>query len=321
MRRVGMMEFTLKGQQMALAAFNEVGAPDMNHLSLMFSDMTSGTETYAAGRYIDLERTASDIYALDFNLAYHPYCYYNPTYECPYPPAENRLKVPIHAGERMKKAARSRRRPMIRAVVFDFDGVIANSEPLHFRAFRDVLADAGIALTEARVLRELPRLRRRRRVSCDCRRRGTDLARGCRHRRPRRAQGGAARGARDRTASVLFPGAREAIARMAAVVADGHRIRRAEGRNPARARPRVAARPFSGRRRPRKTRRPASRIRRRICAPSKLLASTDTRTAAVGMCRDRRLEVGTGVSAGRRPAHRRHHAHLSCQPNWPTQLT
>ena len=105
MRRVGMMEFTLKGQQMQLAAFNEVGAPDMNHLTLMFSDMTSGTETYAAGRYIDLARTASDIYALDFNLAYHPYCYYNPTYECPYPPAENRLKIPIHAGERMKKAA------------------------------------------------------------------------------------------------------------------------------------------------------------------------------------------------------------------------
>lgn len=38
---------------------------------------------------------------------------------------------------------------MIRAVVFDFDGVIANSEPLHFRAYRDVLVDRGIALTEA----------------------------------------------------------------------------------------------------------------------------------------------------------------------------
>jgi uncharacterized protein (DUF1684 family) len=105
MRRVGEMKFTLKGQEMSLVAFNEVDAPDMNHLTLMFSDMTSGTETYAAGRYIDLERTASDIYSLDFNLAYHPYCYYNPTYECPYPPAENRLKVPIHAGERMKKPA------------------------------------------------------------------------------------------------------------------------------------------------------------------------------------------------------------------------
>ena len=36
----------------------------------------------------------------------------------------------------------------LRAIVFDFDGVIANSEPLHFRGYRDVLADEGIALTE-----------------------------------------------------------------------------------------------------------------------------------------------------------------------------
>lgn len=37
---------------------------------------------------------------------------------------------------------------MIRAVVFDFDGVLANSEPLHFRGYRDVLAPRGVALTE-----------------------------------------------------------------------------------------------------------------------------------------------------------------------------
>jgi beta-phosphoglucomutase len=36
----------------------------------------------------------------------------------------------------------------LKAVVFDFDGVIANSEPLHFRAFRDVLAAEGITLSE-----------------------------------------------------------------------------------------------------------------------------------------------------------------------------
>jgi HAD superfamily hydrolase (TIGR01509 family) len=36
----------------------------------------------------------------------------------------------------------------LRAIVFDFDGVIANSEPLHFRAFRDILAKAGVDLTE-----------------------------------------------------------------------------------------------------------------------------------------------------------------------------
>jgi beta-phosphoglucomutase len=37
---------------------------------------------------------------------------------------------------------------VIRAVVFDFDGVIADSEPLHFRAFRDGLTDQGLTLSE-----------------------------------------------------------------------------------------------------------------------------------------------------------------------------
>ena len=34
------------------------------------------------------------------------------------------------------------------AVLFDFDGVLVNSEPLHFQAFRDVLALHGIDLSE-----------------------------------------------------------------------------------------------------------------------------------------------------------------------------
>ena len=41
---------------------------------------------------------------IDFNRAYNPYCYYNVAYECPYPPPANRLKMPIRAGERMKKS-------------------------------------------------------------------------------------------------------------------------------------------------------------------------------------------------------------------------
>jgi HAD superfamily hydrolase (TIGR01509 family) len=38
---------------------------------------------------------------------------------------------------------------MLRAIIFDFDGVIADSEPLHFRGYRDVLAEQGVALAEA----------------------------------------------------------------------------------------------------------------------------------------------------------------------------
>jgi hypothetical protein len=102
MLRVGVLQFTLKGQAMTLGAFVEAKNPDLTRLFVPFSDLTSGTETYPAGRYLDLDRTATGIYELDFNRAYHPYCYYNETYECPFPPAENRLKVPITAGERFK---------------------------------------------------------------------------------------------------------------------------------------------------------------------------------------------------------------------------
>ena len=102
MRRAGSLEFTLKGQPLKLTAFLEVGA-DPSHLFVPFSDLTSGTETYAAGRFMDLSRNGTGIYEMDFNRAYIPYCYYNPTYECPYPPRENRLSIPIRAGERMKK--------------------------------------------------------------------------------------------------------------------------------------------------------------------------------------------------------------------------
>ena len=37
---------------------------------------------------------------------------------------------------------------MLKAIVFDFDGVLANSEPLHYQAFRHVLSEQGLTLDE-----------------------------------------------------------------------------------------------------------------------------------------------------------------------------
>lgn len=105
MQRVGTLEFSLKGTSLTLGAFVEVGAPNFNRLFVPFTDLTSGTETYPAGRYLDLDLTKSGIYVLDFNRAYNPYCYYNKTYDCPIPPRENRLQVPIRAGEKTKDIA------------------------------------------------------------------------------------------------------------------------------------------------------------------------------------------------------------------------
>jgi uncharacterized protein (DUF1684 family) len=101
MQRVGVLQFTLKGQVLSLGAFVEAGTPRIRQLFVPFSDLTTGTETYAAGRYLDLEPTNTGLYEIDFNRAYNPYCAYNESYDCPYPPASNRLKVPVRAGERL----------------------------------------------------------------------------------------------------------------------------------------------------------------------------------------------------------------------------
>ena len=100
MQRVGVLEFTLEGTQMSLAAFVEDGTQQITSLFVPFADLTTGTETYAAGRYLDLKPTPTGFYVIDFNRAYNPTCAYNPTWECPYPPAENRLKIAIRAGEK-----------------------------------------------------------------------------------------------------------------------------------------------------------------------------------------------------------------------------
>jgi beta-phosphoglucomutase len=43
----------------------------------------------------------------------------------------------------------------IAAIIFDFDGVIVHSEPLHFRAFRETLAPEGIDLPEVEYYAEM----------------------------------------------------------------------------------------------------------------------------------------------------------------------
>jgi len=73
-------------------------------LFVPFRDLTSGRETYGAGRYIDLnadvDRTPDGRWILDFNKAYNPWCAYNEDYTCPLVPRENWLEVPIYAGEK-----------------------------------------------------------------------------------------------------------------------------------------------------------------------------------------------------------------------------
>lgn len=105
--RIGTLRFMVKGQKMSLTAFHELDQPRVTRLFVPFSDPTNGVETYSAGRYMELDPTPTGIYVVDFNVAYHPYCYYNEEFDCPYPPKENRLEVPIRAGEKLAKGESS----------------------------------------------------------------------------------------------------------------------------------------------------------------------------------------------------------------------
>lgn len=98
LEHVGHLEFMLKGEQYRLDAL--VGEGDAA-LFVPFRDETSRTETYAAGRYLDLPFSSTGVYDLDFNRAYHPTCYFDEQFDCPFPPPQNRLPIPIPAGEKL----------------------------------------------------------------------------------------------------------------------------------------------------------------------------------------------------------------------------
>lgn len=97
--RAGYLVFEVEGEAHRLTALSRDEDED---LFLPFSDATSGKETYAGGRYLDLPRPREDgIVLIDFNYAYNPYCAYSSVWSCPLPPAENKLRVAIRAGERI----------------------------------------------------------------------------------------------------------------------------------------------------------------------------------------------------------------------------
>jgi uncharacterized protein (DUF1684 family) len=98
--RVGSITFRLGGVSHQLTAF-AAAADGLNRLFVPFGDTTNRHETYGGGRYLNLTRTATGLYDLDFNMAYNPNCVYDVQWTCPLPPPENRLPVEIRAGERL----------------------------------------------------------------------------------------------------------------------------------------------------------------------------------------------------------------------------
>lgn len=100
--RYGEAAFSLHGEDLRLVLLTWVAEPGPgDQFFIAITDATSGEETYPACRYIQPGFVAEGPMLLDFNLATNPSCAYNDGFACPLPPRENRLQIPIRAGEKI----------------------------------------------------------------------------------------------------------------------------------------------------------------------------------------------------------------------------
>ena len=103
--KYGLLTFKLNGNLLYLYIYQSEALMQReklkDYLFVPFGDATSGFTSYGGGRYLDFRK--SDIrnnqLIIDFNKAYNPYCAYTSGYNCPIPPKENLLTIPIRAGE------------------------------------------------------------------------------------------------------------------------------------------------------------------------------------------------------------------------------
>ncbi len=106
-RRVGTVRLPFPDGEQPLSVFWLAGYA--GGLFIPFRDATNGTETYGAGRYLVDAAKSADLggdpaagtLILDFNFAYQPSCAFDPRWACPLAPPENRLPIPVRAGERL----------------------------------------------------------------------------------------------------------------------------------------------------------------------------------------------------------------------------
>ena len=91
----GVVEFAVDGHAVTMRPMTT----KPGRLYFIFRDGTSGKETYETARFLYSDLKDDGTTVLDFNQAYNPPCSFNPYTTCPLPPRENRLTVPIRAGE------------------------------------------------------------------------------------------------------------------------------------------------------------------------------------------------------------------------------
>ena len=103
--KYGRLDFIVDGKECLLYVYQGKDLMQTeqykDYLFVPFTDATTGNESYGSGRYLEFykKEIENNTLQLDFNKAYNPYCAYATGFKCPVPPKENRLPLPIKAGE------------------------------------------------------------------------------------------------------------------------------------------------------------------------------------------------------------------------------
>ena len=100
--RFGYVTFNYNKKDFRVNVYKGSSKIGQEYYSIWFTDKTTSDETYGVGRYLDFEYNPNPdfIYAIDFNLAYNPYCAYSPEYSCAIPLKEDHIDIAIKAGEK-----------------------------------------------------------------------------------------------------------------------------------------------------------------------------------------------------------------------------
>ena len=94
----GKIEFVRDGKTYTLLPVIE--DPESNALWFIYADKTSAKETYGGGRFLYTDMPKDGKVVVDFNKSYNPPCAFTPHATCPLAPKENRLAIPVTAGEK-----------------------------------------------------------------------------------------------------------------------------------------------------------------------------------------------------------------------------
>ncbi|AZQ62412.1 DUF1684 domain-containing protein [Flammeovirga pectinis] len=106
-KKVALAKFHLNGKSLSLTLLADAMRNPLTKdvVMVLFTDKTSGKDTYGAGRYIELHNVKKGQLqtTIDFNTSYNPYCAYNENFDCPIPPSENHLETEVKVGEKIFK--------------------------------------------------------------------------------------------------------------------------------------------------------------------------------------------------------------------------